>query len=189
MPTKAKKKPMKAAATTESMNSYIVKANKHHHDDGKVYHAGDIVRDSRPLHEMFKNKFDKVGVELRGRNLTAQERVAELERQLEEAKKEAEATEGMTAEDLESEVESETQPTNFDDKNYDRDPNMEETDEDFGDDVTEEFDGASDKGLKVYKQGRRYHITDADGNGLVDEPVTKADATKLVKDHGEGEEE
>lgn len=54
-------------------------------------------------------------------------------------------------------------------------------------DVTEDFEGAAAVGVVVHKVGRKFLVTDSDGNELSDGPVTKAAASSIIADFAEPE--
>lgn len=63
-----------------------------------------------------------------------------------------------------------------------------EAGEDLGDDVTEDFDGAEEADLKVFKKGRQYHVAGADrpGEALNDEEfTTKGQVKDFLKKYGD----
>lgn len=61
------------------------------------------------------------------------------------------------------------------------------TTEDGPKEVTEEFENAAEANVQVFKEGRKYLVTDADGEKLIEEPVTKAAVANLIEERLEGE--
>lgn len=159
------------------MAYFLLEGGKHQEREGKDlvnYKSGDVLKSNVALDKQFEGKFrkatnDEIRASKRAKIKAEEEKVRALE---EEEKLEAKLSKQAVDDD--------------DDEDIDEEEN------ELGEDVTDEFDGAEAAGLKVFKTGRHYNIAKADApdravrNG---KEVTKKDARAYVQERVPEEEE
>lgn len=179
--------PAKAKAERPLQRFRVVGAD-HHHDDGKTYTRGKIVRDSRDLASAFPNKFqnldnpDSLGdegmeqitdKEVDVMDVPAHHAATVLQRGLkpaedvtdEDEEGETPPASGIAAEGRERTpvyrgmTAARTSPASTAAEQERRLQAQAQTaaaeDDERGVDLTDDFEGASDKGLQIFKQGRQ----------------------------------
>lgn len=150
-----------------------------HNEGGKTYTKGQVFQSPHPLDEVFMEKFERLGgATARGRDFgPGFEGTSPIDQQVDVSQRKGQNT--LTRDvDEEEEVEEPEAEADADDEA--------EADADRGDDVTDEFDGAKEAALTVFKKGRTYTVYDADDGGQVDagELASKAEVKKFVEQYG-----
>jgi hypothetical protein len=182
-------------------NLYEVAAGRHVEADGTIYQTGDVVESSLPLDRIFRNKFKrpeagaKAGssvqrvVELIDDNPEASVAGGELRVQPGDEPRRL-RPETTVTKPAEAEAEREApkarggKPRGKAKKGSHAKAKAEE-DQSLGDEVTRDFDKAGEKDLRVFHDGRHYHVAgkDAPEKALNDEPLTKRDLEKFLNSY------
>ncbi len=180
---------------TAGPNRYKVIKGEHVHSDGRTYTEGQVVTSNDPLDQMFPNKFLR---EFPGEDLPPAVpslrptpppgEKGEKERESDDPRKPGQVPSPL-AEDAEktgvtAESELDGKQDDKDDKQTDKDEKS--AVEPPGEEVTDDFQMAGLRGLKVFKVGGNSFVVTAEddvGTPLVQHPMTKSATQKWVKDY------
>ena len=155
------------------MAYYKLTGGKHEDNKGVRYVNGDILKSSERLDQKYENKFVQA---------TTDEVRAHKKKQIKEEQERARA--------LEEEQELEATVTKQAAEDADEDE-VEEEESELGTDATEEFEGAEEAGLKIFKSGRYYNVATAEDPDKAirkGKELTKTQARAVVAKHAPQEE-
>lgn len=153
---------MPAKQKEQKERRFRVLGAPHYHDDGKTYVRGKVVRDTRNLCEMFVNKFqclDEDDEAEAGMQQITDKPVDVMDIPKHHEEKLARGLKDK--EDVDEDDEDVTDENRFGPSNPARAAAKKaatEEEDDRGVDLTEDFEGAGDKGLEVFKQGKNYTV-------------------------------
>jgi len=140
-------------------------AGIYHHDDGKVYgkdsENGATFEDDRPMDKLFKNKFERVEVVARPKKKAQEE----------------------DEEDEEDEIDTETEETPKKKKKSKKKKDKEKSDteeEDWGIEVTDQFQRAADAEATIYKGADGYTVVH-DGKSVKTAIKDKKSVNRLLR--------
>ena len=127
-----------------------------------TYEKGDVVESKEPLHELFANKFKKVKD---GTPVTCANPGEDLKGKVPKADK----------------GDVDETKADYDDNNLAEKPATGE----LGVEVTDAFAGAKESNMLVFKDGKKYNVTEAafPTVAINEEPLTKTQVIKLIHDN------